>query len=141
MCDHTGSWKVKMAASKPSIHDSHEIPTAVGEPKCFRGQTTRLDYCGDCLACDIVTNQWWRSLTGSTSDITHVSACVHDNNEIPTVIAVFSGSDNNTWRLCRIGRLTDVWSFEESQMAHINFRLTDAIFNSQTKSHVGQSPQ
>jgi len=133
----TGSRNEIMYIS-PSIHDSHEIPTAIGEPKCFRDQTTWLNYCGDIPACEFVRNQRWRHMTGSTSDTTHVSARVNDINKIPTVVALFSGSDNNTWLLCTIRRLTDVWIYEESQMAHINFRLPDAIFNSQL-SHTSDS--
>ena len=41
---------------------------------------------------------------------------------------MFSESSNTT-RLLR--RLLDVWICEELKMAHINLRLTDAMFNSQ----------
>ena len=40
---------------------------------------------------------------------------------------MFSGSGNKTRLLLR---LPDVWMRKESKMAHINFRLTYAIFKS-----------
>jgi len=47
----------------------------------------------------------------------NISASIHDSNEIPTVIPMFSGSDN-TERLVRI--LSDVWVCRKSKMVAIN---------------------
>ena len=73
--------------------------------------------------CYFGRNQRWQPVTVSRYDITHISACMHDSNEIPTAIPMFSGSDNETRQLWR---LPDVL-----KMAHTNFRVTDAIFSSQ----------
>jgi len=41
-------------------------------------------------------NQRWPTLTGSTYKISHISASIHDINEIPTAIPMFSRSGNTT---------------------------------------------
>jgi len=45
-------------------------------------------------------NQRWLTLTGSRCEITFISASIHDSNEIPTVIPMFS-TLGNTIRLLR----------------------------------------
>jgi len=35
----------------------------------------------------------WRPVTGSGCGITHISACIHDINEIPMAITMFPGSN------------------------------------------------
>ena len=51
-------------------------------------------------------NSKWRPLTGSRFEIRYISARIHDSNEIPTAMHMFSGP-GNTERLLRI--LSKVW--------------------------------
>ena len=99
------------------IHDNNEVQRLYPRVRC-------LDYKKDCPTCELVRNQRWRPVTGSRYVIKHISACIHNSNNIPTAMPMFSGSGNKT-RLLR--RLLDVWICEGSHMAHINFRLTEAI--------------
>ena len=91
------------------IHDSKEIPAAI---PMFWGRATRLDYCGDCTTCGLFGNEIWRPFTGSRYVITFTLACIHDSNEIPTAIPMFSGSGytselvttrcpTSVWEICR----------------------------------------
>ena len=68
---------------------------------CFRDRTTRINKWQYCPMSGYVENQRWWSKTGSRYDITHISACIHDRNEIPTAIPMFSGS-GYTIKLLRI---------------------------------------
>ena len=119
------SGKSKMVASKlqirlsrsACIQDSNDIPTAMGY-LCFRGRATRLDSCRDCPTWGLVGNQRWRPFTGSRNDITYISACVHDSNEILTTIPMFLELSNRT-QLHQ--RLPDVWISWESKMAACNW--------------------
>jgi len=52
-----------------------------------------------------IGNQRWRPVAGSEYNITYVSACKHDGNEIPTAMTMRSESGNIT-RQMRI--LSDV---------------------------------
>ena len=60
LCDLTGSMKTKMTSFKPGIHIS-QLVNIIGTKlqrlyPCFRGQTTRLYYCGDCPTCELVVS-------------------------------------------------------------------------------------
>ena len=101
-----------------STHDCREIPTAVAMFSRSR-YTTGLQK--DCPTCGFVRNQWRWPVTWSRDDITHISACIHDSNGIPTAIPMFSGSGNKT-RLLR--KLIGVWICQESMMANIFRRRT-----------------
>jgi len=59
-------------------------------------------------------NQRWLTLTGSWNGITYISAFVHDINEIPTAVPMFSTSGNTIWLL---RRMLDVLKREKSKMA------------------------
>jgi len=43
-----------------------------------------------------VVNQRWPLVAGNGYEIIHISDCVHESNEIPTAIPMFSGSSNMT---------------------------------------------
>ena len=47
-----------------------------------------------------VGNLRWRTVIGSSKDITTISACMHDSNEIPNAIPMFLGSDCTTIGYC-----------------------------------------
>jgi len=102
--------------------------------QCFRGWATRLEvhfhlYLAVLnphtlvvhplknLMFGSVRNQRWLPLTGSRYEITQISASIHDRNEIPTAIPMFSRSGDTT-KLLR--RLSDVRIWEKSMMAAIN---------------------
>ena len=117
-----GGLQTRSMAISPCKHVRNTIPTAI--PLFSKsGNTERLvrilsDVCKSKMA----------AIIGSRWEITHVSARAHDRNELPTSIPMFSGS-GNTERLVRI--LYDAWVCWKSNMAHINLRWKDAIFNSQ----------
>jgi hypothetical protein len=60
------------------------------------------------------------AVTGIIHDITHISACVHDNKEMLTAIPMFSASGKKT-RLQR--RLPDVKISCELNVAYVNRKL------------------
>jgi len=63
---------------------------------CFRCQATGLDCSKHCCVSGWVRNQRWRPVTGSEYGITFISACIHDSNEIPRAILMFSKSGITT---------------------------------------------
>jgi len=81
---------------------------------CFRGRASRLDYSEWCPMFGKRRNQRWLTLTGGRYEITYISASIHDINEIPTAVPMFSTS-GNTIRLLR--RMLDVRKREKSKMA------------------------
>jgi len=56
---------------------------------CFRRQATQLDWSGHCCLSSWVRIQRWRLVTRCGYEITHISACMHDSNEIPTAIPIY----------------------------------------------------
>ena len=96
---------------------------------CFGCRATRLYHCGDCLTFGFVMNQTWQPLTGSRYDITYISACIHNCNEILTTIPLFSGPGYMT-RLLR--KLSDC----ELKIAAVNMRHLWFL----TNPHLEQSP-
>ena len=95
--DLTGGMKSKMASFKPEVPISQLVNNTGTKIQrlhpCFRGRTTWLDYCGDCLTCGFVRNQRWPPKIGSRYGITHISACIHNSSYIPSAMPMFSGSD------------------------------------------------
>jgi len=67
---------------------------------CFRCQATRLDWSKYWRLSGWVRNQRWQPVTGPVTgsgyEITYISDCMRDNNEIPTAIPMFSISSNTT---------------------------------------------
>ena len=87
---------------------------------CFRGRATRRDWWKCSPTSGYVGNQRWRPLTGSSSEITYISARMHDSNEIPTATLMFSRR-GNTERL--VGMLSDVWVCRSSVLVAIDWKL------------------
>ena len=81
---------------------------------CFRGWATRRDKWQYCPMSGYIENRRWRWMTGSRNNITYISASIHDSNEIPTVIPMFSGSG---YAIRQLQRLPDVRICEKSKMA------------------------
>jgi len=83
-----------MAASKPEIRVTRPVDKIAAKIQllypCFRVQATWLHYCGDCGL--------WTELDLSL----HISACIHECNEIQTAIRMFLGSSNTTRLLRRL---------------------------------------
>ena len=65
-------------------------------------------------------------ITGSRSEITYISARIHDSNVISTAKPMFWGSGYTT-RLLR--KLPDVWTSKEMKMASVDRKLFYAIFD------------
>jgi len=80
---------------------------------CFRGLATRLEYSQEWPMFGSVGNQRWLPITGSRYKLSHISASIHDRNEIPTAILMFSRSGNMTRVLTR---MTDVRISRKSKM-------------------------
>jgi len=59
-------------------------------------------------------NQRWLPLTGSRYEITYISACIHNSNEIPTAIPMFSTLGNT---IILLRRMLDVRQREKSKIA------------------------
>ena len=120
--NETGSGKSKMAVSHLEILIAQLVHKKATKFQrlylCFRGQATRLDHCRDCPTGILVVNQRWRHVTGSRNDIMYISACIHDKNEIPTAIPLFSGLGNME-ELRRT--LSDRKVNEKSKMTNINW--------------------
>ena len=129
--DQTGSMQTKMASIKPDapiFQLVNNIGTKFQPPyPRFRGPATRGDKWHYCPTSRYIENRRWRLLTGSRNDITYISACTHDSNETPTTIPMLSGWVN---KIILLRRLPDAWIWRELKMVHINFHLTEAIFNS-----------
>jgi len=100
--------------SSVNIQDSNEIPTAI--PMFLRSSNTTeiLRRIPDVRIGDKLK---WLPISGSRYEITHISASIHDRNEIPTAIPMFSRSGDTT-KLLR--RLSDVRIRGKSKMAAIN---------------------
>ena len=107
----TESMKSKLASFKPEVLISQLVDNIGAKfqrlyTRVFRGRATRRDKWPYYPMSGYVGNQRWRPITGSRNDITQIWASMHDRNEIPTAISMFSGSGNKT-RLLQ--RLPDVW--------------------------------
>jgi len=85
---------------------------------CFRDLATRLEYSYEWPIFESVRNQRWLPLTGSRSEIPHISASINDSNGIPTAVPMFSRSVDTT----KLRRLSDVRMKEKSKMAAINWK-------------------
>jgi len=59
-------------------------------------------------------NQRWLTLTGSRYEITFILASIHDINEIPTAVSIYSTSGNTIWLL---RRMLDMRKRAKSKMA------------------------
>jgi len=96
------------------VRNGNEIPTAM--PMFSRsGNTTEvLQSMPDVRIGD---NQRWLPITGSRYEITHISAYIHERNEIPMAIPMFSRSGNTTEVL---RRMPDVQLGDKSKMAACN---------------------
>jgi len=87
---------------------------------CFRGQATRLKYSEECPMYGYGINQRWLPITGSIYEITRISAYIHDRNEIPTAIPMFTRS-GNTSEVLR--RMPDIRTGDKSKMDAYNWKL------------------
>jgi len=119
--------KFKMAAVKPEIHLStfahgiskllYMIATKFQRLyPCFWGWVSRKDYWKYCLMSEYVVYQRWRPLTASRYEITHISARIHDGNEISTATPTFLRSCNSVET---VSILPDVNGSQKSKMAAV----------------------
>jgi len=72
----------------------------------FVGRTTGWEECSYNPTSGWVRNLRWQPATGSRYLMTYISACIHDGNEIPTVIPMFS-----------LGQATRLHLFEHCPMS------------------------